>query len=148
MSGVLTDGVQYEHCSHCEQMVDINTLEYGPSFRWPEHEAVDLCPRCAAGPATLIPLSLHKNCTQAYEIGKFWAAISLNERNRALASVHYLHATGRMDDDKMRSHLANMDKLMAIEAVIRQCRTARHEDGDLTLWSQLRGERATHEDRR
>lgn len=47
MSGViLEDGTQYERCNQCEEYVEIQALHYSASPKWPEHEKVDVCPKC------------------------------------------------------------------------------------------------------
>lgn len=46
MSGVITNGVQYEHCCHCGDFVPLDELNYGHSTKWPDHNAVDLCDDC------------------------------------------------------------------------------------------------------
>jgi hypothetical protein len=47
MSGVIDkSGQQWEHCSQCEQWVKFQNLRFDYSPRWPDHDKVDLCPKC------------------------------------------------------------------------------------------------------
>lgn len=54
MSGVIVDGVQYEHCCQCGKYVKLSELVFGEVRsdlvrRWPEpeHDMLDLCTDCA-----------------------------------------------------------------------------------------------------
>lgn len=86
-----------------------------------------------------IKVMLHPRAKNVEQIRAFWAAVSENERNRSLASVDFLHDTGRMDDREYANHISNMDKYVTIAQVDSRARRARLEDGDQTLHSQLRG---------
>lgn len=52
MSGVIVDGVQYEHCCQCGKFVKFSELLYAKvrsdlTPRWPQYEMQDLCTNCA-----------------------------------------------------------------------------------------------------
>lgn len=52
MSGVIMDGVQYEHCCQCGKFVAFSKLLYAKvrsdlTPRWPQYEMQDLCTECA-----------------------------------------------------------------------------------------------------
>ena len=52
MSGVIIDGVQYEHCCQCGKFVKLSELLYAKvrsdlTPRWPQYEMQDLCTNCA-----------------------------------------------------------------------------------------------------
>lgn len=52
MSGVIMDGVQYEHCCQCGKFVALSKLLYAKvrsdlTPRWPQYEMQDLCTECA-----------------------------------------------------------------------------------------------------
>ena len=52
MSGVIMDGVQYEHCCQCGKFVKFSELVYAKvrsdlTPRWPQYEMQDLCSNCA-----------------------------------------------------------------------------------------------------
>ena len=52
MSGVIIDGVQYEHCCQCGKFVKFSELFYAKvrsdlTPRWPQYEMQDLCSNCA-----------------------------------------------------------------------------------------------------
>ena len=52
MSGVIIDGVQYEHCCQCGKFVELSELLYAKvrsdlTPRWPQYELQDLCTECA-----------------------------------------------------------------------------------------------------
>ena len=51
MSGVIIDGVQYEHCCQCGKFVKFSELVFGEvrsdlTPRWPQYEMQDLCTEC------------------------------------------------------------------------------------------------------
>lgn len=52
MSGVIMNGVQYEHCCQCGKFVALSKLLYAKvrsdlTPRWPQYEMQDLCTECA-----------------------------------------------------------------------------------------------------
>lgn len=52
MSGVIMEGVQYEHCCQCGKFVALSELLYAKvrsdlTPRWPQYEMQDLCTECA-----------------------------------------------------------------------------------------------------
>lgn len=52
MSGVIMDGVQYEHCCQCGRFIKLSELLYAKvrsdlTPRWPQYEMQDLCTECA-----------------------------------------------------------------------------------------------------
>lgn len=73
MSGVIIDGVQYEHCCQCGKFVKLSELLYAKvrsdlTPRWPQCEMQDLCTECAE-PETDPEVELQLQCdarTEAY----------------------------------------------------------------------------------
>ena len=48
MTGIIDEqGQQWEPCNHCGKHVKIQDLTFGPSPKWPDYPAVDLCKTCA-----------------------------------------------------------------------------------------------------
>lgn len=61
MSGVIMNGVQYEHCCQCGKYVKLSELVYGKVRsdlvrRWPQYEMQDLCTECVEPGSDIDPM--------------------------------------------------------------------------------------------